>query len=52
MPPRMSVAPERALIDVDREIRIDGFGPYACIDVTAEMRMCGVPWRSRATFLA
>jgi len=48
----MSVAPERALIDVDREIRIDGFGPYACIDVTAEMRMCGVPWRSRATFLA
>ncbi|KCV31261.1 acyl-CoA thioester hydrolase/BAAT N-terminal domain protein [Bordetella bronchiseptica 00-P-2730] len=52
MPPRMSVAPERALIDVDREIRIDGFGPYACIDVTAEMRMCGVPWRARATFLA
>ncbi|AOB27286.1 MULTISPECIES: alpha/beta fold hydrolase [Bordetella] len=52
MPPRMSVAPERALIDVDREIRIDGFGPYACIDVTAEMRMCDVPWRSRATFLA
>ncbi|WP_243463791.1 acyl-CoA thioester hydrolase/BAAT C-terminal domain-containing protein [Bordetella bronchiseptica] len=37
---------------MDREIRIDGFGPYACIDVTAEMRMCGVPWRARATFLA
>ncbi|MFJ1298506.1 acyl-CoA thioester hydrolase/BAAT C-terminal domain-containing protein [Pseudomonadota bacterium AL_CKDN230030165-1A_HGKHYDSX7] len=46
------VNPEVALIDVAREIRIDGFAPYAFITVTASMTMCGAPWRSQAVFMA
>ena len=42
---RITVSPETALIDVPREIRIDGFPAYAFVTVTARMRMCGVPWR-------
>ncbi len=50
--PALSVAPERALIDVERRILLQGFAPYAFITVTAEMQMCGVPWQSVSTFLA
>lgn len=49
---RITVSPETALIDVPREIRIDGFPAYAFVTVTARMRMCGVPWRSQAVFMA
>ena len=50
--PRITVSPEFALIDVAREIRIDGFAPYAFVTVTARMRMCGAPWQSQAVFMA
>ena len=50
--PRLSVTPERALIDVERQIRIEGFAPYSFITVTAHMRMCGAQWQSVSTFLA
>ena len=49
---RITVTPESALIDVPREIRIDGFPAYAFVTVTARMRMCAVPWRSQAVFMA
>lgn len=49
---RITVTPEFALIDVSREIRIDGFPAYAFITVTATMQMCGAPWRSQAVFMA
>ena len=45
---RITVSPESALIDVPREIRIDGFLAYAFVTVTARMSMSGVPWRSQA----
>ena len=51
-PPRITVSPERALIDVARDIRIDGFPAYAFVTVTASMRMCGAAWRSQAVFMA
>ncbi|MNK36484.1 hypothetical protein D3C87_550350 [compost metagenome] len=50
--PRITVTPERALIDVERDIRIEGFPAYAFITVTARMDMCGAPWRSEAVFVA
>ena len=49
---RITVNPEFALIDVARDIRIDGFPAYAFITVTATMQMCGAPWRSQAVFVA
>lgn len=49
---RITVTPEFALIDVARDIRIDGFPAYAFITVTASMQMCGAPWRSQAVFVA
>ncbi|MFY4022600.1 alpha/beta fold hydrolase [Achromobacter xylosoxidans] len=49
---RITVSPETALIDVPRQIRIDGFPAYAFVTVTARMRMSGVPWRSQAVFMA
>lgn len=52
MPPSISVAPARALIDVEREIRIAGFPAHSLVTVTAAMQMCGMAWRSRAAFLA
>ncbi|KRC85915.1 acyl-CoA thioester hydrolase [Achromobacter sp. Root83] len=50
--PRITVTPERALIDVERDIRIEGFPAYAFITVTARMDMCGAPWCSEAVFVA
>lgn len=50
--PSITVTPERALIDVTREIRVSGFPAYAFITVTASMTMCGAPWRSQAVFVA
>lgn len=50
--PSITVTPERALIDVAREIRVSGFPAYAFITVTASMTMCGAPWRSQAVFVA
>ena len=50
--PSITVSPERALIDVAREIRVNGFPAYAFITVTASMTMCGAPWRSQAVFVA
>jgi dienelactone hydrolase len=50
--PRLAVTPQRALIDVERRILIEGFAPYSFVTVTARMRMCGVPWQSVSTFLA
>lgn len=54
MPARatLTVTPQRALVDVERNILLEGFAPYAFIKVTAEMRMCGADWRSVSTFLA
>ena len=48
----LAVEPRRALIDVERSIRIEGFAPYAFVTVTAEMGMCGAHWRSVSTFVA
>jgi len=50
--PRITVTPERALIDVERDIHIEGFPAYAFITVTASMSMCGATWRSEAVFMA
>jgi len=50
--PRLTVTPQRALIDVERAILIEGFAPYSFVTVTAQMRMCGAQWQSVATFLA
>ena len=50
--PRITVTPERALIDVERDIHIEGFPAYAFITVTASMHMCGAAWRSEAVFVA
>ncbi|WP_454689899.1 acyl-CoA thioesterase/bile acid-CoA:amino acid N-acyltransferase family protein [Achromobacter aloeverae] len=52
MTSRIIVTPERALIDVERDIRLEGFAPYAFVTVTARMRMCGALWASEAVFLA
>ncbi len=52
MHPRITVVPERALIDVEREIRLEGFAPYAFVAVAAHMRMCGALWTSESVFLA
>ena len=49
--PRLTVTPERALIDVERQILIEGLAPYAFVTVTAQMRMCGAQWQSVSTFL-
>lgn len=49
---RIVVTPERALIDVEREIRLEGFAPYAFVTVAASMRMCGALWTSESVFLA
>ena len=51
-PPRLTVTPQRALIDVERQILIEGFAPHAFVTVTARMRMCGAQWQSVSTFLA
>lgn len=50
--PRLTVTPQRALIDVERQILIEGFAPYSFVTVTARMRMCGAQWESVSTFLA
>jgi dienelactone hydrolase len=50
--PRITVTPERALIDVERDIHIEGFPAYAFITVTARMDMCGATWRSESVFVA
>lgn len=50
--PLISVTPERALIDVERCILLEGFAPYAFVTVTADMQMCGVHWQSVNMFLA
>lgn len=52
MQPRIIVTPERALIDVEREIRLEGFPPHSFVTITARMRMCGAAWRSDSVFLA
>ena len=49
--PTVSASPQQALIDVERSIVLEGFAPHAFVTVTAEMEMCGVPWRSESTFL-
>ncbi|ALM82372.1 acyl-CoA thioesterase/bile acid-CoA:amino acid N-acyltransferase family protein [Bordetella sp. N] len=52
MHPSIVVTPERALIDEAREIRLQGFAPYAFVTVAASMRMCGALWSSESVFLA
>jgi len=50
--PRVTVTPEQALVDVERQILVEGFPPYSSITVTAQMRMSGARWQSVSTFLA
>ncbi|MFC4276667.1 acyl-CoA thioesterase/bile acid-CoA:amino acid N-acyltransferase family protein [Achromobacter aloeverae] len=50
--PRITVTPERALVDVERDIRLEGYPPYAFVTVAASMRMCGALWSSESVFLA
>jgi len=47
----LSVTPQRALIDVERQILLEGFAPCSFVTVTARMRMCGAQWQSVSTFL-
>jgi dienelactone hydrolase len=50
--PRITITPEDALIDVERDIHIDGLPAHAFVTVSAHMQMCGVEWRSQAVFVA
>lgn len=50
--PSITVVPEHGLVDEPRSIVLEGFAPYAFVEVSAGMSLCGVPWRSQATFLA
>jgi dienelactone hydrolase len=52
MHPSLTATPQRALVDVERQILAKGFAPYSFITVTADMSMCGAHWRSASTFLA